>query len=165
MTNIKLTLALLLVSCSSGNDNPSALRAAVDDATVKLGRTVAIAETSMPNGHAVTAELRLDPVEYAVGVTGDALRDVRVDTHSGAILSTSAAGPAAGICPGAISLADAIAKAEARIAGGTVIAAIPDDDVECAREIQVLAPDLLWEVKIAGDGTILEVEESDETED
>ncbi len=35
-------------------------------------------------------------------------------------------------------------------------------DIYC---IQVLAPDLLWEVKVAGDGVVLELEESDETED
>ena len=46
----------------------------------------------------------------------------------------------------------------------TVTAAIPDDDVACAREIQVLHPSRLWEVKVAGDGSIISVEESDETD-
>lgn len=69
------------------------------------------------------------------------------------------------VCPGSVSLAQAIAIAEGQVAGGTAIAAIPDDDVACAREIQVRAASLLWEVKVAGDGSVLELEESDETED
>lgn len=168
MTN-KLNLAVVLVSLAGcgGSGDVTALRAAVDNANVKLRDTVATAEASMPNGRAVTAELRLAPVEYAIGTSGtDAFHDVRLDTHDGHIISSAAATPTGtGECPGSISLADAIGKAEARIAGGTVVAAIPDDDVACAREIQVLAPDRLWEVKVAGDGSILEVEESDETED
>ena len=39
---------------------------------------------------------------------------------------------------------------------------VPDDDVSCAREIQVLSGATLIEVKVAGDGGVLEKELSDE---
>jgi hypothetical protein len=38
----------------------------------------------------------------------------------------------------------------------------PDDDVDCAREIQVLSGETLIEVTVAGDGEVLEQELSDE---
>jgi hypothetical protein len=43
-----------------------------------------------------------------------------------------------------------------------IIAVVPDDDVDCAREIQVPSGDTLIEVKVAGDGSVLEQELSDE---
>ncbi len=129
---------------------------------------VSVAEGSMTGGHAITAEMRIDgttPV-YSYGTIGSGtLHDVRIDTIAGSIVSSVATGSGSDRCPDSITLTEAIGIAEAQIASGTVIAAIPDDDVACAREIQVLDPSRLMEVKVAGDGTVLEVEESDETED
>lgn len=64
-------------------------------------------------------------------------------------------------CAGAVDPATASAIAEQRV-GGTAIANIADDDAPCNREVQVRARDTLWEVKVAPDGRILEVELSDE---
>jgi uncharacterized membrane protein YkoI len=64
-------------------------------------------------------------------------------------------------CAGAIDPATASAIAEQRV-GGTAIANIADDDDPCDREVQVQAKDTVWEVKVAPDGRVLEVERSDE---
>ncbi|MEO8699347.1 MAG: PepSY domain-containing protein [Kofleriaceae bacterium] len=143
------------------------LRDAIDHSRVTIHDMVAVAEASMADGRAVSAELVLDGTAvYSYGTVGaNTLMDVRVDTVEGNIVSTARVGSSSDSCTGSISLAEAIALAETEVPGGTVIAAIPDDDVHCAREIQVLDPTLLWEVKVAGDGQILELEESDETED
>ena len=60
---------------------------------------------------------------------------------------------------------DAVGAIADAMAAGESVAVEPDDDVVCAREIQVLAGDTLVEVKVAGDGAVLEVEVSDENED
>jgi len=44
---------------------------------------------------------------------------------------------------------------------GTAVSVQPDDDDHCLREVQVLAGDVLWEVKLARDGAVLETEKSD----
>ena len=41
---------------------------------------------------------------------------------------------------------------------GTAVSVQPDDDDHCLREVQVLAGDVLWEVKLARDGAVLETE-------
>jgi hypothetical protein len=170
MTTTKSALVLVLVgatSCGDNSENLDAVREAVANAQVKIGDMVTAAEASMPGGRALTAELRVGATAvYAYGTIGNAtLHDVRVDTVNGRIVSTLAAGTRADGCRDSISIARAIEIAEHQVSGGVVIAAIPDDDVACAREIQVLAPDLLWEVKVSGTGEVLELEESDETED
>jgi hypothetical protein len=48
---------------------------------------------------------------------------------------------------------------------GTSVAVQPDDDDRCLREIQVLVGDVLWEVKEARDGAVLETEKSDADRD
>ena len=129
---------------------------------------VSVAEGSMPSGRAITAKLRIDgdtPI-YAYGTLGTGtMHDVRIETIAGSIVSSLETGRGSDSCPDSISLTEAIGIAEAAVVGGTVIAAIPDDDVACAREIQVLDPSRLMEVKVGGDGAVLELEESDETED
>jgi len=67
-------------------------------------------------------------------------------------------------CASAIAPARATAIAEQRV-GGTAIANVPDDDDPCNREVQVQTKDTLWEVKVAPDGRVLEVEVSDEPDD
>jgi len=64
-------------------------------------------------------------------------------------------------CPNAIDPATASAIAEQRV-GGTALANIADDDDPCNREVQVQAKDTVWEVKVAPNGRVLEVEVSDE---
>jgi len=156
-----------LASCGDNSRDVSQLREAIAGSRVTLHDMIAVAEGSMADGHAITAELVVGgtPV-YSYGTVGaGTLHDVRVDTIEGAVVATLAAGAGNPSCPGSLSLAEAIVIAEAQVAGGTVIAAIPDDDVACARELQVLDPTLLWEVKVGGAGEVLELEESDETED
>jgi hypothetical protein len=96
-------------------------------------------------------------------VAGDSRVElVSVTPAPASFTNTAAAGSA---CPDAIPIADAIAIAESA-GGGTAVAIEPDDDVACAREMQVLRADaVLWEIKVAGDGTVLESELSDENED
>jgi len=72
--------------------------------------------------------------------------------------------PAAAHCPNAIDPATASAIAEQRV-GGTALANIADDDDPCNREVQVQTKDTVWEVKVAPDGRVLEVEVSDEDHD
>lgn len=163
-----ILLTLAAIGCGANQRDISTLREAIDSAQVSLPEMASVAEGSMPDGHAISAELRVrsGTAVYAYGLVGQgSLHEVQIDTVEGVIVFSAVSGAGTDTCPDSISLVDAIAIAEGQVAGGTVIAAIPDDDVACAREIQVLAPDLLWEVKVAGDGTVLELEESDENED
>jgi len=163
-----ILFGVLAIGCGDNGRDISGLREAIAESRVSIHDMVSVAETSMQDGRAITAEMRLEGggAVYAYGTVGDgSLHDIHVDTIGGTIVASRMAGAGSDNCPGSISIAEAIAIAEAQIEQGTVIAAIPDDDVACAREIQVLAPDLLWEVKVAGDGGVLEVEESDENED
>ncbi len=165
---IAIILVLASIGCASKDHDVSTLREAIDQSQVSIHDMVGVAERSMLEGRAITAELRLDGGKalYAYGAIGQGSRhDIRIDTIDGVIVSSAVSGSGSDTCPDSISLAAAIAIAEGQVEGGSVIAAIPDDDVACAREIQVLGPDLLWEVKVAGDGAVLEREESDETED
>jgi hypothetical protein len=169
MKLVLMTALVAFTACTNSETRDvGRLREAIDQARVSLHDMVAVAEGSMEQGHAITAELVVDgSAVYSYGTRGaDALVDVRVDTVTGTVVSEAPIGSASATgCTGSISLAEAIAIAEVQVSSGTVIAAIPDDDVDCAREIQVLDPALLWEVKVAGDGAVLELEESDETED
>lgn len=160
---IAVGMAVLFISaCVSNEEYIAKLRAAVDQAEVTLVDSVSVAEAELPNGAGLRAALLVngDPV-YSVGTVADsALNDVRVDL-TGDVLSVTLKGSSNGPCPDAISLVDALTIAQ-NAAGGVAVAAVPDDDVACAREIQVLSGDMLWEVKVAGDGRVLEKEESDE---
>lgn len=160
-------LVVLLAACGRESRDLPALRAAVAEAKVPIATGAATAETSMPSARVVTAELKIDgTAQYAFDtVSITALHDIRIDTIQGQILSSKPAGTGSAACPDSISIAQAIMIAEAQVVGGSVIAAIPDDDVACAREIQVLTAETLWEVKVGGDGTVLEHELSDEGED
>src|SRR5262245_44227214 len=162
-----ITLLLLALSACGDSLDLDALREAVANSKVKMADMAAVAEASMPNGRTISAKLRVGetPV-YAYGTIGQGtLHDVRIDTVEGRIVSHIAAGARAASGSGPISIAEAITIAEAQITSGSAIAAIPDDDVACAREIQVLTPDTLWEVKVSGTGVVLERELSDEGED
>lgn len=163
-----ILLTLAAIGCGGNERDISTLREAIDTAQVSMPDMLDVAEGSMPDDRAITAALRVrgGTAVYAYGLIGQgSLRDIQIDTVDGVIVFSAVSGAGSDTCPDSISLVDAIAIAEGQVAGGTVTAAIPDDDVACAREIQVLAPDLLWEVKVAGDGTVLELEESDENED
>jgi hypothetical protein len=102
-----------------------------------------------------------DPVFSINVVESSARTDVRVSPSTGEIVSSLAAGSGAFNCPDAIPLVEALAIAEGA-ANGEAIQSVPDDDVQCAFEIQVLAGDVLMEVKVGPDGAVLEQELSDE---
>lgn len=160
-----VTLALI-AGCSSNEEYIRRLQDAQKQAKLSLTDSVAVAQTEVKDSVGVRASLLVDaqPV-FSVGMLASAaLKDVRVDIVSGKVLSVGAGGGSAASCPGAISLTKAIAIAESA-AGGAAVAVEPDDDVACAREIQVLSGSTLWEVKVASDGKVLEKEESDENED
>lgn len=162
-------LAVLAAACASeekkDDHHRPELRAALDQSTITLRDSidVAIAETTSGTAFEAALVLGAEPI-FAVGTVEavSTLKEFRVSGVSGAIVGQSPlSGGAPGACPGQISLSEALAIAETE-AGGEAIASVPDDDVECAREIQVLAGDTLWEVKVAGDGEVLEHELSDE---
>jgi hypothetical protein len=171
MRNFGLGLGLALCATACADKDVidiSDLRDAVDRSQVSLHDTVAIAEAAMPGGVAIKGRLIVgaDPVYDFGAVVDDELTDVRIDSVSGEVISTTAMGAfAVEDCPGAISLAERIAAGEAAVEGAAVQAA-PDDDGDCNYEILVLAGATVWEVKIGPDGALVEPPEvADDTED
>jgi hypothetical protein len=138
------------------------LQDALAQAKVSLRQSVGVGEASVTGGKAIKAALLVDAApEYSVGTLGNgSLHDVRLDIVSGSVVASSVVGASADPCPGSIPVADAIAIAEAHM-NGTSVSVQPDDDDHCLREVQVLAGDVLWEVKLARDGAVLETEKSD----
>lgn len=59
-----------------------------------------------------------------------------------------------------VTLTDAIASAEGALRGEAV-AAKPDDDGPCMREVMVLVGDELWEAEVDGAGVVTETERAD----
>ncbi|MBW2528439.1 MAG: hypothetical protein JRI23_29965 [Deltaproteobacteria bacterium] len=157
------TALLLNSACSSNDEYIEKLRAAMAQSDVTLSEVVEVAEAETWVGASTKAALLVDgaPVFFvrAQDTTETLLKyDIGLD---GSILSVRDLGAGAGPCPGTISLLEALGIAEAE-AGGVAVASVPDDDVACAFEVQVLTPDTLWEVKVGPDGRVLESEESDE---
>lgn len=166
---MRLTITVLALStilaagCSSDDHQRPELRAALDQATIGLRDSVGVALTSSDSTVALRARLVMgDTPVFSVGALDqEDLMDVRIALATGQVLSTAPVGTASDPCPGSITLAEALTIAE-QAASGDAIAVVPDDDVECAREIQVLQDVTLYEVKVAGDGRVLEQELSDE---
>jgi len=163
-----LSLALTAAIAACGDQQPADrpdLRAAVDQAQLTLRQAVpfALASTqgASPNHGWLVAGTELAFDVGARGSTG--MSEVRVSAQNGSLIrSGPVAEPNVPPCPGgAIPLDQALAIAETE-ANGEAIAVVPDDDVACAREIQVLSGVALWEVKVGGDGAVLEEERSDE---
>jgi hypothetical protein len=160
------TSYMMLVAACSGADGMgprvTKLQDALTQAKVSLRQSVEIGEASVTGGKAVKAALLVDAApEYSVGALGNGtLHDVRLNIVSGSVVTSSVVGASADPCPGSIPVADAIAIAEARM-NGTSVSVQPDDDDHCLREVQVLVGDVLWEVKLARDGAVLETEKSD----
>ena len=156
---------ILLAACSSADGmgpRVTKLQDAVSQAKVSLRESVMAGQASVTDGKAVKAALLVDAApEYSVGALGNGtLHDVRLDIVSGSVIASHVVGASDDPCPGSIPVADAIAIAEAR-ANGTAVSIEPDDDDHCLREVQVLSGAVLWEVKLARDGAVLEVEKSD----
>jgi hypothetical protein len=155
---------ILLSACSDGmGPRVDKLRETLARSKVSLRESVVAAQSSVTGGKAVKAALLLesDP-QYSVGALGNTtLHEVRVDIVSGSIVASRIIGASADPCPGSIPIADAIGIAEGRVSGSAV-SIEPDDDDHCLREVQVLAGAILWEVKLARDGRVLEVEKSDD---
>ena len=156
---------ILLAACSSADGmgpRVTKLQDAVTQAKVSLRESVVAGQASVTDGKAVKAALLVDAApEYSVGALGNGtLHDVRLDIVSGSVTASNVVGASADPCPGSIPVEEAIAIAEAR-ANGTSVSVGPDDDDQCLREVQVLSGAVLWEVKLARDGAVLEVEKSD----
>jgi uncharacterized membrane protein YkoI len=155
---------ILLAACSADGMGPrvTKLQEAVAQAKVSLRESVVAGQASVTDGKAVKAALLVDAApEYSVGALGSGtLHDVRLDIVSGSVTASSVVGPSDDPCPGSIPVEEAIGIAEAR-ANGTSVSIGPDDDDHCLREVQVLSGAVLWEVKLARDGAVLEVEKSD----
>jgi hypothetical protein len=156
---------VLLAACSGADGmgpRVTKLQDAVAQAKVSLRQSVQTGEASVTDGKAVKAALLVDaaPVYSVNALGGGTLHDVRLDIVTGSVIASSLVGASTDPCPGSIPVADAIAIAEGRM-NGTSVSVQPDDDDQCFREIQVLVGDVLWEVKEARDGAVLEVEKSD----
>jgi hypothetical protein len=162
---IRTSATILLAACSGADGmgpRVTRLQDALTQAKVSLRQSVEVGEASVTGGKAVKAALLVTAApEYSVGAVGNgSLHDVRLDIVSGSVVASSIVGASADPCPGSIPVADAIAIAEAHM-NGTSVSVQPDDDDQCLREVQVLAGDVLWEVKLARDGAVLETEKSD----
>ena len=162
---IGISSTILLAACSSPDGmgpRVTKLQEAVAQAKVSLRESVVAGQASVTDGKAVKAALLVEAApEYSVGALGSGtLHDVRLDIVSGSVIASRVVGASADPCPGSIPVADAIGIAEAR-ANGSAVSIGPDDDDPCLREVQVLSGAVLWEVKLARDGAVLEVEKSD----
>ena len=167
-THVAVVLAAALVAACAPNESDDhqrpELRAALDASSITLAESVDAALAQTVGGKAFEAALVVgDAPEFAVGAIDQAaLKEFRVSGATGQVVgSTPMNGTAPGACPGQITVGAALDIAAAR-ANGDAVAFVPDDDVECAFEIQVLSTQTLWEVKVAGDGEVLEYELSDE---
>ena len=155
--------AALAAGCSSTESDDHQrpeLRAALDASSITLVESVDVALAETTGGKAFEAALVVEAAPmFAVGAVDQAaLKEFRISGSSGQVVgSTPMNGTAPGACPGQISLTAALDIAAAT-ASGDAVAVVPDDDVECAFEIQVLSGETLWEVKVAGDGAVLEHE-------
>ena len=151
---------VLAAACSNGRE--ARLRGALSQQHISLGDSAAIAEQSVAGSTAVEAWLLVDgdPTFAVDTVANRQAHDVRLGFSDGMILSSIARGERRPPCRG-IPLAEAIDIAEAE-KRGEAVAVQPDDDDACNREVQVLAGDTLWEVKVGPDGTVLETEVSDD---
>ena len=158
-----IILGILSTACSNGRE--AKLREALSQPHIRLADSVPIAEQSVTGSAAVEAWLLVDdePVFAVDAVAAGQAHDVRLGFADGTILSDTARGERRAPCPG-ISLQEAIAIAEAE-RSGEAVAVQPDDDNACNREVQVLAGNTLWEVKVGPDGTVLETEVSDDDDD
>jgi uncharacterized membrane protein YkoI len=157
---------ILLAACSSADGmgpRVTKLQDAVSQAKVSLTQSVVAGQASVTDGKAVKAALLVEGApEYSVNALGNGtLHDVRLDIVSGSVTASTVVGASADPCPGSIPVEEAIAIAEAR-ANGTSVSVQPDDDDHCLREVQVLSGAVLYEVKLARDGAVLEVEKSDD---
>lgn len=156
--------AVSLAGCSSNSEYVAKLRSALDKANVSLSGSIQVAEGDAQAGDAFKAALQVDgdPVFSVDTLAAGGRNDVRVDIVSGDVLSVSAkGGSGTAACAGSISLVEALGIAEREV-GGEAVAVQPDDDDACNREVQVLEGSMLWEVKVAPSGKVLETEESDE---
>ena len=162
---VSVLSAISLASCSADGMGPRVdkLREALARSKVSLRESVVAGQASVEGGKAVQAELLVESnPEYAVSALGNgSLHDVRVDIISGFVRTSRLVGSSVDPCPGSIPIGDALGIAEAHMKG-TAVLIQPDDDDHCLREVQVLAGDVLWEVKLARDGKVLEVEKSDD---
>lgn len=156
-----IVVGTILPACAASDSRRPQLRALLDKAPHTLRESVPVAANAI-GGDPVRATLvTAEPMFSIQVVTGSARSDVRISPMSGEVVATAAAGSGAFDCPDAIPLVDALGIAE-EAAGGEAIQSVPDDDVHCAFEIQVLSGENLIEVKVAPDGAVLEKEPSDE---
>lgn len=160
-------LALVAAACASENKDDHQrpeIRAALDESQYTFRDALPLAVAASSAGEPFEGALVLgdDPV-FAVGIDeSTSLKEIRINGVSGAVEGNTPVGGALPCTdPGQIPLDQALDIAEAE-AGGEAIASVPDDDVACAFEIQVMVDVTLWEVKVGPDGAVLEHELSDE---
>ena len=165
---VAVVAAAGLVAACGGKEKSSSerpeVREALDASSVGLIESldVAIADTVAGEPFEAALLVQASPAFDVGAEDGADLKLIRVNGVSGTVESnTPMGGSAPGPCPGQISLAEALGIAEIE-ASGDAVAVVPDDDVACAFEIQVISGTTLWEVKVAADGAILEHELSDE---
>lgn len=159
-------LGLSLAGCATPTQDTRALRQALDGSAVSLRESVQISESATDGGTALKATLLTRSSVFSVeALAGGALSEIRVDTASGDVVAQTALAGELPSCPGAVALSAAVVAAEDAVSGEAVTVA-PDDDDACDREVKVLdGDDVLWEVKIAPDGTVKETEVADDADE
>ncbi|MBI1945549.1 MAG: hypothetical protein HYS27_07625 [Deltaproteobacteria bacterium] len=156
----------ILLSLACAPERAQLLRDKLDRATLSLADAVAVAQLETEQGVGVEAALTDDaaPVFFVGAVQGvDARKDLRIDGVSGDVLGRVDVPEPIVPCPSQ-PLAEAIQIAEAQV-DGEATRVIPDDDLQCNRELQVLGRDLtLWSLKLGPDGAVLVEEEDDDAD-
>lgn len=160
-------LVLAAAACSEGKKDDHQrpkIRAALDQSQYSLRDSLTLAVAASSAGVPFQGGLIVgaDPV-FAIGLEETtSLKEIRINGMTGGVEGNIPIGGSLPCSdPNQIELEAALAIAENE-AGGEAIASVPDDDVACAFEIQVLVDTTLWEVKVGPDGAVLEYELSDE---
>jgi hypothetical protein len=162
LSTAAVATGLSLASCASEPpESVKKYRAALDRANVSLSDSIGVAVQQTPESVAVRARLRIDadPVFSVGALQGGAMHDVRVDLDGNFVSTESLGASSRKDCSFAVSVAEAVAAAEAEI-GGEAVAVETDDDEECVREVMVLDGDTLWEAEVDGEGNVVETEDA-----
>jgi len=141
------------------------LQEAFAKSKISLVESMDISSSQVPNAVVGNAELNVDIAKAAFqvrSVAADGPTEVTVDPARAEISSVNVmSGGVATPCPGSISVAEAVKKAEQAASGRGALVEMEG----CEFEVQVLEGDTLWEVEVAPDGRVLEKEEWDEEEE
>ena len=158
-------LIALSTSACGKSERVEKLQAAFATSKISLVESMDISQAQVPNAVVGNAELNVNIAHAAFqvrSVGSEGPTEVTVDPALAEVRSVNAmSGGVATPCPGSISVAEAVRKAEQAAGGRGALVEMEG----CEFEVQVLEGDTLWEVEIASDGRFLEKEEWDDEEE